>query len=234
MKAYFKNASWIAPAEPMTVTVFKRCFAVKKIPESALIDITGLGYFELYINGNLVTTDRLIPVASDYFRRDFSVVTYPVRDFFTHRIYFHTFDIAKLLREGENEIKIICGGGWFVQNERIAEGEMGYADRPRCIYELDLGGKIAASDGSEVYTDCEIRETSLFIGEIIDYTYTKNQKHTALTVKSRYLYSLLNTSQKKYYMQIYDALNNLEAETYFDFSFEELQSSQFYFLVFPF
>lgn len=175
MKAYFKNASWIAPAEPMTVTVFKRSFTVEKIPESALIDVTGLGYFELYINGNTVTNDRLIPVASDYFRRDFSVVTYPVRDFFTHRIYFHTFDIAKLLRGGENEIKIICGGGWFVQNERIAEGKMGYSDRPRCIYELSLDGKVIASDGSELYSDCEIRETSLFIGEIIDYTYTQRE-----------------------------------------------------------
>ena len=182
MKTYFKNAVWIAPAEPMTVTVFKRSLALESIPESAPINITGLGYFELYINGNEVTSDKLMPVASDYFRRDFSVVTYPVRDFFTHRIYFHTFDIAKFLKVGENEIEIICGGGWFVQNERIAEGEMGYADRPRCIYELDLGGKIAASDGSEVYTDCEIRETSLFIGEIIDYTYTKKEPRRVITL----------------------------------------------------
>lgn len=175
MKDAFKKAVWIAPCEPMAVTVFRRSFDVKKYPESAIIDVTGLGYFELYVNGKEATDDKLIPVASDYFRRDFSTVTYPVRDFFTHRIYFHTFDIRKFIAEGANEIKIICGGGWFVQNERIAEGKMGYADRPRCIFELNLDGEIIASDGSELYTDCEIRDTNLFIGEVIDYTYTQSE-----------------------------------------------------------
>ena len=182
MKKHFQNACWIAPNEPMTVTVFERNFNLNEIPKIAILDITGLGYFEAYINGEPITTDRLIPAPSDYFRRDFEVVTYPIRDFFTHRIYFHTFDIAAFLRQGENKLKIVTGGGWFVQNERIAEGKMGYADRPRCIFELDLDGEILASDGSELYTDCEIRDTSLFIGETIDYTYTPKEPKRVKTL----------------------------------------------------
>ncbi len=182
MKKHFQNARWIAPREPMTVTVFLRSFSLEKTPESAKLDITGLGYFEAYINGEPITSDRLIPAPSDYFRRDFRSVTYPVHDFFTHRIYFHTFDIAPFLRQGENELKIVTGGGWFVQNERIAEGKMGYADRPRCIFELNLDGEILASCGSEVYTDCEIRETSLFIGETIDYSYTAKEPKSVKTL----------------------------------------------------
>jgi len=172
MEKHFQAACWIAPDEPMTVTVFEKSFIFEKLPKLATLDITGLGYFEAYINGEAVTADRLIPAPSDYFRRAFKVVTYPVRDFFTHRIYFHTFDVTAFLRQGENKLKVITGGGWFVQNERIAEGEMGYADRPRCMFEFNFDGEILASDGSELYTDCEIRETSLFIGETIDYTYT--------------------------------------------------------------
>jgi hypothetical protein len=175
MEKHFKAACWIAPDEPMTVTVFLRHFTLGQLPKSALLNITGLGYFEAYINGASITDDKFIPAPSDYFRRDFSGATYPVRDSFTHRIYFHTFDISDFLRQGENELKIVVGGGWFVQNERIAEGKMGYADRPRCIFEFNLDGEILASDGSEVYTDCEIRDTSLFIGETIDYTYTKRE-----------------------------------------------------------
>lgn len=175
MEKHFKAARWIAPDEPMTVTVFLRHFTLGQLPKSALLNITGLGYFEAYINGASITDDKFIPAPSDYFRRDFSGATYPVRDSFTHRIYFHTFDISDFLRQGENELKIVVGGGWFVQNERIAEGKMGYADRPRCIFEFNLDGEILASDGSEVYTDCEIRDTSLFIGETIDYTYTKKK-----------------------------------------------------------
>ena len=166
----------------MTVTVFVRNFTLNKIPKSAMLDITGLGYFEAYINGYPITVDKLIPVPSDYFRRDFAAATYPVHDLFTHRIYFHTFDISVFLRKGDNELKIITGGGWFVQNERIAEGRMGYADRPRCIFELNLDDEIIASDGSEVYTDCEIRDTSLFIGETIDYTYTPKEPKRVKTL----------------------------------------------------
>lgn len=182
MEKYFQKGVWIAPAEPATVTVFKRSFALRKIPEHATLDITGLGYFEVYINGMPVTDDRLIPAPSDYFRRDFSVMTYPVRDYFTHRIYFHTFAAEKFLQHGINELKIIVGGGWFVQNERIAEGKVSYADRPRCIFELDLGSEQIVSDGSEVYTGCEIRDTSLFIGEVIDYTYTEAEPRQVITI----------------------------------------------------
>lgn len=182
MKKHFKTACWIAPDEPMTVTVFVRSFALGKIPKSAVLDITGLGYFEAYINGYPITIEKLIPAPSDYFRRDFENVTYPVHDFFTHRIYFHTFDISDFLRQGENELKIVTGAGWFVQNERIAEGNMGYSDRPRCIFEVTLDGEILASDGSEVYTDCEIRDTNLFIGETIDYTYTKKEPKRVKTL----------------------------------------------------
>ena len=182
MEKHFKNARWIAPDEPMTVTVFVRNFTLNKTPKSAMLDITGLGYFEAYINGYPITVDKLIPVPSDYFRRDFAAATYPVHDLFTHRIYFHTFDISVFLRQGNNELKIVTGGGWFVQNERIAEGRMGYADRPRCIFELKLDDEIIASDGSEVYTDCEIRDTSLFIGETIDYTYTPKEPKRVKTL----------------------------------------------------
>lgn len=182
MEKHFKAARWIAPDEPMTVTVFLRHFTLGQLPKSALLNITGLGYFEAYINGASITDDKFIPAPSDYFRRDFSGATYPVRDSFTHRIYFHTFDISVFLRKGNNELKIITGGGWFVQNERIAEGKMGYADRPRCIFEFNLDGEILASDGSEVYTDCEIRDTSLFIGETIDYTYTPKEPKRVKTL----------------------------------------------------
>ena len=178
----FENAKWIASQAPVSVPVFKRCFDLSKLPEVAKISVTGLGYFEAYINGMPLTDARLLPAASDYLRRDFSDATYPVRDSFTHRIYYHTFNIIDFLKHGKNELKIICGGGWFVQNERIAEGRMGYSDRPRCIYEIDLDGVIVYSDGSEVSSECEIRKSELFIGEIIDLGYRNEKEDKVITL----------------------------------------------------
>ena len=178
----FETAKWITPQSPVSVPVFKRSFELNKLPGVAKIDITGLGYFEAYVNGMPLTDARLLPAASDYLRRDFSDATYPVRDYFTHRIYYHTFNITDFLKHGENELKIICGGGWFVQNERIAEGRRGYSDRPQCIYEINLDEAIIHSDGIESCSECEIRKSELFIGEIIDLGYRSEKEDKVITL----------------------------------------------------
>lgn len=167
----FENAVWIAPDIPCAAPRFFRRFSLQGLPADAVLHITGLGYFEARMNGHPVTDARLIPPASDYFRRDFSTVTYPVRDTFTHRIYYHSFPVRELLTLGENTLEIHCGGGWFVQDERIAEGRMSYADRPQCLFALLLDGETIVSDGSESYAESEIRESLLFLGETVDLTY---------------------------------------------------------------
>ena len=182
MEPYFEKGVWIAPPEPTTVAVFRKRFSLEALPESAMLRVTGLGYFEVYLNGSPITDDRLIPVPSDYFRRDFSTATYPVFDEFTHRIYFHSFEIGNFLKPGCNELKIVVGGGWFVQNERIAEGRMSYSDRPQCIFALQLGDEWIVSDGSELFSECEIRESNLFIGEVIDYTYPSDAQKPVITL----------------------------------------------------
>ena len=182
VKQYFGKAVWIAPPEPTTVAVFQKRFFLEPLLKNAILSITGLGFFEVYLNDRPITEDRLIPVPSDYFRRDFSTATYPVCDEFTHRIYFHRFEIGNFLKPGCNELKIVVGGGWFVQNERIAEGKMGYSDRPQCIFALQLGDEWIVSDGSELFSECEIRESNLFIGEVIDYTYVPKDPKPVITL----------------------------------------------------
>ena len=84
VKQYFEKAVWIAPPEPTTVAVFQKRFFLEPLLKNAILSITGLGFFEVYLNDRPITEDRLIPVPSDYFRRDFSTATYPVCDEFTH------------------------------------------------------------------------------------------------------------------------------------------------------
>ena len=87
-KALFGEAVWISPSYPTASPVIRRSFAVDGTVKEAKLHITGLGYFEAKINGKSITVDRLIPPASDYKRRPFKTVTYPVNDEFTHRIYY--------------------------------------------------------------------------------------------------------------------------------------------------
>ncbi|MCI8388877.1 MAG: family 78 glycoside hydrolase catalytic domain [Clostridiales bacterium] len=162
-------AVWIAPDRLSASPVIIRRFVCRDIKNAELI-VTGLGYFEARINGNKVSEDYYQPVVSDYEPRKFTKIEYPCHDSFTHRIYYCRYDIAHLLQVGENTLEIQLGGGWYVQDERVAEGEMSFGDRPKCIFELKLDDDIIPSDGSELWHDSEIRYSNLFIGEVHDST----------------------------------------------------------------
>lgn len=165
------KAKWIMPDRNIgsASPVIRKSFTLGKVSAAKLF-ITGLGFFEAWLNGRKLGNEYFQPVASDYEKRDFKKITYPCRDSFTHRIYFNTYDVAELLNDGENLLEVRLGGGWYVQTERIAEGEMSYGDRCKCIFALETDGGTISSDGSEEWSFSEITYSELFIGEVIDYS----------------------------------------------------------------
>ena len=136
--------------------------------ENATLTVTGLGYFEVFLNGKKLGCDLLSPNPTDYEKREFTNILYPCKDTFTHRIYYKTFELSEL--ENKNTLEIHLGGGWYVQDERIAEGEMQYGDRVKCIYSIAFDDRTITSDGSESWRQSEIVFSNIFIGEIIDPT----------------------------------------------------------------
>ena len=176
------GASWLAPDIPCAACaspIITRSFYAKK-SEKATLYVTGLGYFEARLNGQKLGRDLLSPNPTDYEPRDFKIITYPCRDRFTHRIYYKSFDLSGLLCDGENFLEIQLGGGWFVQEERIAEGEMSFGDRVKCIYSLEFSDRTIVSDGSEMWHGSEIVYSNLFIGEIIDPTVKTELRHVTV------------------------------------------------------
>lgn len=68
-------------------------------PHGVHVAISGLGYYELMINGKKVGDHELAPIVSIYDRR----------------VRYNTFDITKLLRKGTNSVGVILGHGWYNQ-----------------------------------------------------------------------------------------------------------------------
>ena len=68
----------------------------KKI-RSAKAYVTGLGFYEFYINGSRVGDHVLAPAKTPYHKQ----------------ILYDTYDVTNLLRKGENAIGIHLGNGWF-------------------------------------------------------------------------------------------------------------------------
>ena len=73
----------------------RHSFCLKKKPESAKIVISGLGFYELYVNGKNVTKGELAPYISNP----------------DHVIYFDEYELAKHLKRGKNAIAIQLGNG---------------------------------------------------------------------------------------------------------------------------
>ena len=95
------GAKWIGAHRACQSPVITRRFFIADV-KTAILFVTGLGYFEARINGKAVTEDRFLPLVTDYEPRDLSKFLYPLHDTLTHRVYFCRFDVTELLREGEN------------------------------------------------------------------------------------------------------------------------------------
>ncbi len=162
------RSRWIAPDRPSASPVFERRFCWHG--GEALLEVTGLGFYEARVNGKKLGDCYFIPTVTDYMKRDYSGFTYLCRDSFTYRIFYNTYDLRELLHEGENLLEIQLGGGYFVQTERVAEGRVSFSDRGQCLFALKLEGEILRSDGSERWHDSAITQDNLFLGETVDLT----------------------------------------------------------------
>ena len=165
------KAKWIAGAKDAQSPVIFRRFKIEKVQKATLF-VTGLGYFEAKINGNSVCEDRFLPVISDYEERDLKKFKFPLYDVLTHRIYYYEYDVTSLVQDGENELSIQLGNGFYRQLERIAEGPVSFGDTLKTIYTLVLETSseriTLCSDGSETWKQSEITYNNMYIGEIVN------------------------------------------------------------------
>ncbi len=75
--------------------LFRKSFSCGEKPESAILTISGLGYYRVFVNGTERTAGLLAPYTSN-------------PDLFT---YFNRYDITDDLKKGENVIGVILGNG---------------------------------------------------------------------------------------------------------------------------
>ncbi len=167
----FNNCEWLT-FNGCDACLTRTEFTLRDI-KSALLNITALGYFEAFINARQVSDDKLIPAMSDYEKRDLSEIHMPIFDNFTHRIYYHTFDITSLLQNGQNVLSTHIGAGWYGQHESPNEG-MPYWGDNTLVFSLVVTHK----DGSTTYINSGkdnvkwkksyILEAGLYYGEYHD------------------------------------------------------------------
>ena len=155
------------PAEYASAFVRKN-FDLPTVPPRAKLYVCGLGFFELYINGQKVTDELYNPVWSDYQRRNIKNALYPNSAEFSHRIYYRTYSVERFLEKGKNSVCLLLGNGWYRQKDRTADGEMQYGENLRYVFALFSDGQVVADS---VETKCRmghIVHNNIFHGEIQD------------------------------------------------------------------
>ncbi|MDF2514236.1 MAG: alfa-L-rhamnosidase RamA, partial [Herbinix sp.] len=127
------KAQWItSPFEKEVHPLMYKKFQVPGKVKAARAYVTGLGLYELEINGSKVGDEYLAPFYNDY----------------DEWLQYQTYDITEHLKEGENGIGTILGDGWykgrFGFHQHLAEL---FGDQFAFLCELD----ITLEDDTHIY-----------------------------------------------------------------------------------
>ena len=128
---------------PPPAPFMRKTFQISKEVKSAVAFVTGLGYFELYMNGKKVGDDVLVPNQTNYGKRpDLINQNIPLEDNFRdYKVMYLAYDVADQLKEGENVVGAILGNG-FYNAPKYWAGSYG---SPRFLSQIQITYK----DGSE-------------------------------------------------------------------------------------
>jgi alpha-L-rhamnosidase len=109
------KARWIGAPWEGAAPLLRKDFKVKSHIVSAKVFISGLGYFELYLNGHRVGNDYLVPNFTDYTSREgLKTADLSIDDSFrSYRVMYLSYPITSLLKRGENTVGVILGNGFY-------------------------------------------------------------------------------------------------------------------------
>jgi alpha-L-rhamnosidase len=151
---------------------FRKAFTIAKKIKKATVYVSGLGFYELYINGKKIGEQVLAPAVTNYDQRLLKKLLYPYDDQSTQRVLYNTFDVTNNITEKNNAVGILLGNGWYNQRDRTVEGTLWY-DLPKVIFQLELTytdgtTSTIASDNTWKTTTGPLIKDGIFTGEKYD------------------------------------------------------------------
>jgi alpha-L-rhamnosidase len=100
---------------PPPAPMFRKEFRIEKKVEKAVAFVTGLGYFEFYLNGQKVGDDVLVPNQTNYGKRpELPMEGIPLEDNFReYKVMYLAYDIKSQLKKGSNAVGGMLGNGFY-------------------------------------------------------------------------------------------------------------------------
>lgn len=164
---------WISDPEPLPeneadlytvlpAPLLRKEFTLQKPVRRARAYVSGLGYYEMSLNGDRVGDHALDPAWTTY----------------SKRVFYSTYDVGGVLKPGKNAIGITLGNGWYNPLPLRFWGWLNLRQhldigRPRAILQLNIEyqdgtlDRIVTDDSWRV-GDSPILKNNIYLGEIYD------------------------------------------------------------------
>ena len=132
------------------VPMFRKDFIIKDNMESATINISGLGHYELCINGEKIGDSFLSPGWTYYQKR----------------IFYNSFNITGQLAEGGNGIGVLVGNGFYnVNRERYRKLVVAYG-YPKLIFNIQIRYKSGRVENIFSDENCSVSPSPITFSSI--------------------------------------------------------------------
>ncbi len=161
------TGKWKLPAPQ-----FRKEVTLAKKIKRARAYVSGLGYYELYLNGKKIGDHVLSPNQTNYDQRNLELWSESKIGNMTTTVLYETLDITENLKAGANAFGIILGNGWYIQADRPNDNMLWY-NTPRLIVQFvidyeDGSKEVIKSDESWKTSVSPIIYNGLHTGEIYD------------------------------------------------------------------
>ena len=164
-------AQWITAHQAQGAPLLRKAFTLKRKVQKAKTYVTAGGYFELYVNGQRVGNDYLVPNFTNYTTReglDKGGIALE-NSFSAYRVLYLSYDVTQLLRSGRNAMGAMLADGFY----RSSSHRVGSFGEPCFLCQLE----VTYDDGTQerICTDetwlthpSPITLTGIYDGEVYD------------------------------------------------------------------
>ncbi len=165
------KAQWIAyPQQTRQTLRFQKEFEVQEDLRHATLFVCGLGFFDVFIDGNRLDEEYFKPYVTDYAARDLT----KNKALLIGRgrsVYGYAYELTDL-SVGKHLLTVTVGSGYFQNEDRPEEPYVSYGEK-RAIFELRLD---YATDVQFVYSNGETQvarmnsRSELYNGDFVDFS----------------------------------------------------------------
>ncbi len=153
------GATWIAfperepfPAGQRPAYAFRTTVTLDSDPTTATLAVTAHGVYEAFINGTRVGDQEQTPGFTAYHST----------------LYVQSYNVADLLHQGDNELRLVVSDGWFRGLHGFTRVGDGFGSRTAVIARLDVDGQVTTTDTSWECAESEHVRADQMDGQVTD------------------------------------------------------------------